>query len=197
MVERVAGDGQAPSLDRVGEHDARPVGDLVATSVAADELGEIVTGEVLHEGGEVVVAVLVHECSERRARPQEEPLAQLRARQTEQGLVLLVRHAVDVPAELVTSRLLERSLQLRAVLRLDDVPPRRGEVVHQLLDLLVRDDPVEALAVGVDDPHHVAEPLESRVRDRFPHVAFVQLGVAGECDEARRTFGGAPKCAST
>ena len=47
-------------------------------------------------------------------------------------------------------------------------------------------DAVEALAVGVDDEHHVAEPLQRRVGDRLPHVALVELGVTGEGDEAGR-----------
>ena len=46
------------------------------------------------------------------------------------------------------------------------------------------DDAVEALAVEVDDPDHVAEALERRVGDGLPHVALVELGVADEGDEA-------------
>ncbi len=92
----------------------------------------------------------------------------------------------------------ERCLEAGAVLCLHDMPARALEELHQLLDLLLRDDAVEALAVGVDDPHHVAETLQCWVRDRLPDVALVEFGVAGEGDEAggavRR---GMPKWAST
>ena len=46
----------------------------------------------------------------------------------------------------------ERRREQAAVLGLDDVPAGAVEELHQLLDLLVGHDAVEALAVGVDDP---------------------------------------------
>ena len=50
------------------------------------------------------------------------------------------------------------------------------------------DDPVEALAVDVDDPHDVAEALQRGVGDGLPDVALVELGVADEGDEAGRAL---------
>ena len=44
-------------------------------------------------------------------------------------------------------------------------------------------DPVEALAVEVDDHRHVAELAEALLEDRLPDVALVELGVADERDE--------------
>ena len=57
VVERVAGDRQAPALDGVGEHDARPVGDGVAGAVAVEQDVEVVAAEVLHERRHLVVGV--------------------------------------------------------------------------------------------------------------------------------------------
>jgi len=78
-----------------------------------------------------------------------------------------------------------------AVLGFDHVPARTVEELHQLLDLLTRDHAIEALTIGVDDPGDVAEALECRIRDGFPHVALVEFGVTGQGDEpgAGRTGG--------
>ncbi len=64
------------------------------------------------------------------------------------------------------------------------MPSGTLEEVDELLDLLVGNDTVEALPVGIDHPHHVAEPLERRIGDRLPDVALIQLSVPGEGDEA-------------
>ena len=60
------------------------------------------------------------------------------------------------------------------------------EGFHQLLDLLVRHDTIEALAVRVDHPHDVAEALQRRLGDRLEDVALVELGVTAEGDEPGR-----------
>ena len=88
------------------------------------------------------------------------------------------------PPQRVAAVALEGGLQPAAVLRLDDVPAGVLEELHEPPGLHARDDPVEALAVEVDDPHDVAEALERRVGDRLPDVALVELGVADEGDEA-------------
>ena len=44
-------------------------------------------------------------------------------------------------------------------------------------------DPVEALAIEVDDHRHVAEVAEAVLEDRLPDVALVELGVADEGHE--------------
>ena len=46
MVHRVAGDRQTLSLDRVGEHDRRPVGDRVARPERVEQHAEVVAAEI-------------------------------------------------------------------------------------------------------------------------------------------------------
>ena len=78
---------------------------------------------------------------------------------------------------------LEGRLQLAAVLGLHDMPARVVEELHEAPGLHAGDHPVEALAVEVDDPQHIAEALERRVGDGLPHVALVELGIAHQRDE--------------
>ena len=111
-----------------------------------------------------------------------EPVAQFPARSTEQRLVLLVRHLVDVAAQRRSAGPLEGGAQPLPVLRLDDVPTGFGEDPHQLVHLHLRDHAIEALPIHVDDPHHVAETLQRGIGDRLPDVALVELGVADERD---------------
>ena len=102
----------------------------------------------------------------------------------------------------VTARPGVRRLQPPAVLDLDDVPAGGLELPAPLVDPDAGHDPVQRLAVEVDQPHHVAEPGGGRVGDRLPDVPLVQLGVADERDEpgvraarrsGRRRTGGSPR----
>ncbi len=193
MVERVAGDRETPPLDRVGEHDARAVGDLVALPIRVEQAAEVVAGEVGHERSQLLIADPVDECPQLVGAVVDEARPQPRAVEPEERLVPLVLHRVDVGAERIAARAGERVLEQRAVLRLDDVPPGAAEELDDLLDLLVGDHAVEALPVDVDDPRHVAEPLQGRIGDRLPDVALVELGVADECDEPGRPLGHRPE----
>ena len=187
VVQRIAGDGQAPPLDGVGEHDARAVGDLVARPVGVEQDADVVTAEVLHERGQLVVGDVGdrRRGRRRRRRPGSAGAARPRDGRTATGTPRwtwrrCARRSASPPGRV------ERGRQQVPVLGLDDVPAGAVEELHQLLDLLVGDDAVEALAVRVDDPHHVAEALQRRVGDRLPDVALVELGVAGEGDEPGR-----------
>jgi hypothetical protein len=184
VVERVAGDRQPPTLHGVGEHHARPVVGGVARAVAVEQQSEVVAAEVLHERHELVVGDVGDEAVHGGVRVVEERGPQVGAAQREQRLVPLVAHLVDVAAQRVAAVAGERRLEEAAVLRLHDVPAGALEELHELLDLLPGDDAVEALAVGVDDEHHVAQALQRGVGDRLPHVALVELRVADEGDEA-------------
>ena len=74
----------------------------------------------------------------------------------------------------------------------ESAPPRAGEhlpaggVEHALqpADLDVGDDPVERLAVEIDDPHDLAEAAHLRIDDRLPYRPFVHLRVAEQGVEA-------------
>ena len=186
VVQRVAGHRQAPALHGVGEHHAGPIGLGVRGAVGLLQHLQIVPTEVLHQGCQLVVGHVGEEGRHVVVGGGQEPGPQLGAAVGEQRLVLLVGHVVDVSAQVLASGAGERRPQEMAVLGLDDVPSRVGEELHQLVDLHARDDAVQALTVDVDDPHHVAEPLQRRVGDGFPDVPLVQLGVAHQSDEARR-----------
>ena len=104
--------------------------------------------------------------------------------QADQRLVLLVAHLVDAPAQGVAARAAHRRFEPGAVLGLEDLPAGAGEERLQPRGAHAGDDPVETLAVEVDDPDDVAEPLDRLLGDRFPDIALVELGIADERDEA-------------
>ena len=144
--------------------------------------------EVLHQRRELVVGHV----GERRPSPPASAPARNRSRSSaprtaKRRLVLLVRHVVDVAAQVLAARPGEGRLQPAAVLGLDDVPAGVVEELHRARwTFMPGDDPVEALAVEVDDPGDVAEALQRGVGDGLPDVALVELGVADEGDEAGR-----------
>ena len=108
----------------------------------------------------------------------EELLPQLGAAQPEQALVVLVGHAVYVLAQGHATGPVEEFLEAPPVLGLGDVPSRRGESVGHPAHGYVGHHPVEALAVGVHNQHHVAQSCQGRLHYRLPDVALVKLGVA-------------------
>ena len=70
-----------------------------------------------------------------------------------------------------------------AELQLEHLPACRLELTLELVRLDDRDDPVEALAVQVDDPEDVAEAARLRLEQRLPQVAFVELRISEQRDE--------------
>ena len=101
VVERVARDRQAPALDGVREHDARAGRLRVAGAVGVGEDLEVVAAEVLHQRREVVVRHAGHGGRHVAVGAGQEPLPQLGAAEGEERLVLLVRHVVDVAAQVL------------------------------------------------------------------------------------------------
>ena len=107
-----------------------------------------------------------------------DPLAQLPRVGAQEPLVLLVGHPVDPGAQVGAL------LQQRAVLDHHRVPAGGLEHRGETAGGDVGDDAVQRLAVEVDDPHHLAEARDHRVRDRLPAGALVELGVADQRDLA-------------
>ena len=138
MVQRIAGDRQAPALDGVGEHHARAISHGVAGPVAASSRPRSWPPRFCTSGGSSSSGT-----SSRKIRavssPGQEALAQLGAGVGEQRLVLLVGHLVDVAPQGVAARRANADVSSAPVLRLDDVPAGAVEELHQLLDLLVGD----------------------------------------------------------
>ena len=186
VVGRVALRRQRPGLDRVGEHDRRAVGRLVGLAEGVEQVGEVVAAEVPQRGRGLGVGDLGQQPLDRAAvaAVARQALAQLRDRAAQQPLVLLVAHLVDPPAQGLAAVALEELAQAAAVLDRDRLPaggvehrpdPARGDVGH---------DPVERLAVEVDDPEDLAEARDHRVDERFPDRPLVELGVAEDRDLA-------------
>ena len=186
VVQRIAGHRETPPLDRVGEHDARAIGHLIARPVRVEQHPEVVAAEVGDDPFELVVVVRRDERRQTGVRAVEEPGAQFGSVHGEQALVPLVLHRVDVGAQKAAAVAGAGFVHEPAVLRLDHVPPGPVEELDQLLDLLVGDHTIEALAIDVDHPHHRPQTLQGRVGDRFPDVALVEFGVADERDEPGR-----------
>ena len=140
VVQRVAGDRQPPALDRVGEHDARPVGHLVARPVRSRaSRPRSWPPRFCTSGDEVVVGDL----GERSGAPTSSaPRRNAGAARAPRSANSDWYSSFDMSsmwrAQRVAARAGEGRLQQAAVLRLDDVPAGAVEELHQLLDLLVR-----------------------------------------------------------
>jgi len=161
---------QGPALDRVCEHDARPVAHRAGPAIAVDQRAEVVAAEVA-EGREQLGVVQI-------ARVELEPCAQVIRGRPQQPLVLLVWHLLDALA-----KLRPRGEQ-RPVLDHHAMPSGRLEHRLQPTGGDVGHDAVQRLAIEVDDPHHLAERAHHRVGDRLPAGALVELGVADQRDLA-------------
>ena len=72
-----------------------------------------------------------------------------------------------------------------AILGFNHVPTCIGKKACKFFNFHSGYDTVEALAVGVNDPHHVAKTLQRRIGDGLPNVALVKFGVADKGNETR------------
>ena len=162
VVRRVALGRQPPALDRVGEDHARAVGDGVGRPVGVEQRLEVVPAEVADGAQQLVVVELAAEPLEVAPAPPRarQAIAQLGDGGAQQPLVLLVGHLVDPAPQLVAARALEQLGQQAPVLDGQAVPARRLEHGPQAVGGDLGDDPVERLAVEVDDPQHLAEARE-------------------------------------
>ncbi len=101
-------------------------------------------------------------------------------------MILLVLHVVDGLTQGRAAGSTESLAQIVAVLQLQDAPATVCEVLLQLIGANAGDDPVETLAVEIDDPEHVADRLQRILDHRLPDIALVQLGITNQRDEAPR-----------
>ena len=81
-------------------------------------------------------------------------------------------------AQRLAARAREQLAQPAPVLDRDRLPAGGLEHRREPAGGDVRHDPVERLAVQVDDPEHLAEARHDRVDERLPARALVELGVA-------------------
>ena len=184
---------QGPPLDRVREDHRRSVEDCVALRIGLQQRGEVVAAEVLKERGELGVGYVgerqVDLRGERCRGALPDPPAQIDASQVEQGPVLLVGQLVQPALKRLAVRLGDLLAQLAAVSELAHVPSGGGEQRLALPGPADRHDPVQRLAVVVDDPEDVPQPSRGRLGNRLPDASLVQLGIAHQCDEPARLPG--------
>ena len=198
VVGRMALGRQAPRLDRVGEDHARagraphrPRGRRRAGRRGRDRRGRApraaARGPPRRRSG-------ARSPSGRRPSPGRRSRSSSAAA-AEQPLVLLVRHLIDPMAERLAAGPLEELSQAPAVLHRDRPPARGLEHRTDPPGGDVRHDPVERLAIEVDDPQHLAEPRDHRVHERLPDRTLVELGVTDKRDVAAPR--GTSKCPAT
>ena len=90
---------------------------------------------------------------------------------------------------------IQRRPELLAVAQLNDAPAAGAEDFVEALEHAVRARRVEALAVVVDDPPQVSDVMLLALDQRLVDVAFVELGIADERDEAAAVRLGHQPCA--
>ena len=161
---------------------AEQLAQVVATEVA-EQARQVRVRGARHGSGQVLLLV--------GGRAADQPFASGLAGQAHQVLVFLVEHVVDAAAQGRAAASGEGRFETPTVLGLDHLPADAAEQGFHLLHLDAGDHAVQTLAIQVDDPQHVAQAraADGFVADGLPDIAFVQLGVADDGDEAARWVG--------
>ncbi len=187
MVDAVAGEGQPPALDGVREQHRGPASLAIGRTQRSIEHVQVVTAQVGEQPRELGIGHVRDHTRQgvpsrwRRSVHQAGP--RLVAGPPDQHLVFLVRHVVDPLAKRVAIGPCEVRLQPASVLGLDRMPARRREHRLHPTDADPRNDPIETLAIQVDDHRHVPELAQALLEDRLPDVAFVKLRIADQGHE--------------
>lgn len=129
--------------------------------------------EIGDETRQLLIGEIAAELDQLACRSEEEVSTQLVRSQTETSLVLPVAHRVEPGAQVLATSSGKGLVQTMAVLELDYMPTCRFELPAPLRDPNTWHDPVERLAVEVDDPENRTQPSTCRIRDRFPDIALV------------------------
>ena len=187
MVVGVTGDGQAPAFYRIGEDHRGPIFGGVGLLQDRYHLGQIVAAQIADHAGQLIIADGCEEILQvwvLLSVHGNEAAAQLVPRQPHQQLVLLVAHVVNALAHPLAMLLDEKALQLAPVFGFQHLPAPLVEHRHERACTDTGHHAVQALTVQVHDPDRVAQFGHPVVEDGFPHIAFVQLGVADDGNEA-------------
>ena len=182
MVVLVALERQAVPLDGVGD-EAHGLTRRRLRERLEDRL-EVMPAEVRHQAREPGIVVPAHDVE--RVGMDGEVFFELappgRAALEDERRVEQVGAVVDPLLEALTAGLGEGPLQQLAVLDQHHLPAEVVEQPGHLHEQAVRDDRVEALAVVVDHPPAVGEPVLPVLEQGLVHVAFVDLGIAHDAD---------------
>jgi hypothetical protein len=106
--------------------------------------------------------------------------------QTDERLILFVAHVIDTLTERITAGLLKQRLQPTPILRFQHLPAIFSEQPLQSRRPNARHNPVEALAVQINDPDQVVQTFHRLIEDRLPHIALVQFCIAHQRNKASR-----------
>ena len=180
VVVDMPGNRQPPALDGVRHDDDRAVGNGFGFGERPENLRDVVPAEVhqqVLEGGVGHVSQHAFHVGSRELAPLDDSAANFRAVGVQQRLVLGVAAGIDPMAQPLAARPLEEFQLLAAVLEPQHLPAFRLEQPRDLRHLAFRGDVVEALAVDVDDPPQVVQPIGAGLADGFRDVALVDLGV--------------------
>ncbi len=115
MVEGIAGEGEAPPLDRMGEDDAGPITLVIRLSERLEDHPEVVAAEVRDEAREGRVVDPGQEAVEGRIRGPvvsgDEGLADRSGRKSEEALIPRGRDRLEAGPEPVAARPREQRLE--------------------------------------------------------------------------------------
>ena len=170
MVERVAGEGQAPAFDGVGENHRRPVRRLQSLADHVDQILQVVAAEVgqqarqllvrhvLDDPGDLLAALAVDAAARRRRLPS----SRISVWYSSLPMSSIAWRSASPPG------LANASRKAPAILHLEHPPAALGEQPLQLGGADAGDDAVEALAVEVDDPEDVVDAARALPRSAPP-----------------------------
>ncbi len=182
MIVLVALERQADALDGVGDEADRPV--VIDGFECIDHAGHVVAAEIGHQRQQLLVAAPVDQLRDRPliADVVLEMLAERGAALETQRGVHLVRAGVDPALQRLAAGLGECRLHQRAVFHDHHVPAEIAEHGFEFFPEAFANDRIEALAVVVDDPPGVAQPVLPALQQRLEDVALVHFGVADQRD---------------
>ena len=182
VVVLVALHRQADALDGVGDEADGPI--VIDCLEGLDHAGHVVAAEIGHQRQQLVVAAAVDQLRHLSliADVVLQMLAEGRATLEAQRRIHLVRAIIDPAPQGFAAGLGERRLHQAAVFHDDDLPAEIAEHGFELLPQPFAHDGIEALAVIVDHPPGVAQPVLPALQQRLENVALIHLGIADERD---------------
>jgi len=181
VVQGIGRDRQAPALDRVGEDHDRAIAVVVSLVQRAEHRAEIMSADVGDDRRKLLIGHVAEQAIEIGI---DERLAHRRRRQSDESLVLAVRHRLEAATQRLAAALPEHRGRSPAPAQIDHPPAERAEQRGQLVPARVGHDAIETLPVDVHDPHDVAESPEHLLGEGLPDVALVELGIAHHHDHA-------------
>ncbi len=189
VVEASPANGSMPALDGVGEDDGRAVALRVGRRATPLQLGLVVPAEVGEQPGQVVVGDIGDDARRgHRGRSAGAPSIS-RARASGPGRRIRTWYSsLDMSSMRSRSAsppgIAKRSCSRRPYFASSTCQPAAANMPSTRWMRMPGHDPIQALAVEVDDHRHVPEVAQAVLEDRLPDVALVELGVADERDEA-------------